>query len=82
MAVGDRRIGPVSARRMGFRLQATKLYSRTQRSSSGMQLAGDTPGDCGNMHAPMKLRGNKAQTRWISSLQADAHASLVPASPK
>ena len=47
-----------------------------------MQLRGDTPALCGSMQTPMKLRGNKVQTRWISSLQAVAQASLVDASPR
>src|SRR5207244_13130030 len=65
----------------GFRLMPTKPYSFTHFSSSGMQLRGSTPGDCGSIAAPMKLSGNSCDTRWHSSLQIAAQVTLVLKSP-
>src|SRR5690606_19905007 len=53
----------------GFRLIPTAPYSLTHFSSSGTQVAGSTPGDCGSMAAMTKLSGNSVATRWHSSLQ-------------
>jgi hypothetical protein len=55
--------------------------SFTQRSSSSMQLAGDTPGVCGSWHTPTKFSGNSSQTRKIRSLQCWVQCRLVVASP-
>jgi hypothetical protein len=38
----------------GFRLMATLPYCSTHFTSSGMQVAGSTPGLCGSMAAGMK----------------------------
>ena len=56
----------------GFKLMPTAPYSLTLRSSSGMQVAGSTPGDWGSMATGTKLSGNSLDTRKHSSLQIAA----------
>ncbi len=56
----------------GLRLMPTAPYSLTHFSSSGMQVAGSTPGLCGSMATGTKLSGNRVETRWHSSLQMAA----------
>ena len=82
VTVGQRRVLPMPARRIRVRLMPTNPYSLTQRSISGMQFFGETRALCGSIATPMKFFGNSEQTRWISSLQALAQASLVAASPR
>src|SRR5512134_1731549 len=65
----------------GLRLQPMKPSSFTQRSSSGMQFAGGTPGDCGSWQTGAKFDGYRLQTRWISSLHSRDQAWLTAASP-
>ena len=59
----------------------TKPYSLTHFSSSGMQVFGSTPGDCGSIAAPMKLSGNSFATRAHSSLQIAAQVDDTWKSP-
>src|SRR5271170_4162196 len=65
----------------GLRLMATKPYSLTHLSSSGMQVFGSTPGLCGSIAAPMKLSGNSFETRQQSSLQIEAQVEETAKSP-
>ncbi|MNY32215.1 hypothetical protein D3C86_1664170 [compost metagenome] len=58
----------------GLRLQPTKPSSLTQRSSSWIECAMGTPGDCGNWQTPKKCCGNIAMTRAIRSLDARVQA--------
>jgi hypothetical protein len=53
----------------------------TQRFSSGRQVFGSTPGDCGSMPQPAKWAGKSRDTRWISSLQMADHVELVSNPP-
>jgi hypothetical protein len=46
-----------------------------------MQFAGETPGDWGSWHTPMKLSGKSVQTRWMTSLVVVVHWMLVCSSP-
>src|SRR5215471_8226238 len=66
----------------GFRLQATNPSSSTARRSSGIQLDGGTPGDCGSWQTPTKFQGNNPHTRWIRSLETSAQTRLVFSFPK
>src|SRR5688572_11542999 len=65
----------------GFRLTATNPYSLTHRFSSGRQVFGSTPGDCGNIPQPAKDPGKSFDTRWINSLQMADHVELVSNPP-
>src|SRR5450830_181269 len=65
----------------GFRLMPTLPYCSTHLTSSGMQVAGSTPGDCGSMAAGMKWSGNSSLTRKHSSLQMAAQVDEVSKSP-
>ena len=51
------------------------------RSSSGMQLAGGTPGDCGSCQTGAKFSGKSVQTRWMRSLHTRDQATLVASFP-
>ncbi len=60
---------------------ATLPYCSTHFTSSGMQVFGSTPGDCGNMAAGMKWSGNSSATRKHSSLQMAAQVDDTLKSP-
>src|SRR6185437_16420104 len=65
----------------GFRLMPTAPYCSTHFSSSGMQVAGSTPGDCGSMAAIANESGKSCATRWHSSLQIAAQVLETSKSP-
>jgi hypothetical protein len=65
----------------GLRLIATLPYCVTHFSSSGMQVFGSTPGDCGSIAAGMKLSGKSSPTRKQSSLQMAAQVDETSKSP-
>src|SRR6476646_3809732 len=65
----------------GFRLMPTLPYSRTHFSSSGMQVAGSTPGDCGSIATGTKWSGKSCDTRKHSSLQMAAQVAETLKSP-
>jgi hypothetical protein len=64
----------------GFRLQPTKPNSFTHRSSSAMELATGTPGDCGSWQTPAKVSGNSPHA-LIRSLQRRVQAWLTASLP-
>src|SRR3569623_1393572 len=61
----------------GFRLIATQPYCSTHFTSSGMQVAGATPGLCGSMAAGTKWSGNRRLTRKHSSLHTAAQVDAL-----
>ena len=65
----------------GFRLMPTLPYCSTHFTSSGMQVAGSTPGLCGSIAAGMKWSGKSWLTRKQSSLQIAAQVLLTWKSP-
>src|SRR5215213_8080457 len=65
----------------GFRLIPIKPYSLMHFSISGMHVLGSTPGDCGNIAAPIKLSGKSWLTRAQSSLQIADHVEDTLKSP-
>ncbi len=58
-----------------------KPSSLTQRSSSPIEWAMSTPGDCGSWHTPTKVSGNRSTTRLIRSLQRRVQALDTASSP-
>src|SRR5438105_7734669 len=65
----------------GFSLMPTLPYSLTHFSSSGMQVRGSTPGDCGSIATGTKWSGNSLLTRKHSSLQIAAQVDDTFKSP-
>src|SRR6478735_12808521 len=65
----------------GLRLIPTLPYSFTHFSSSGMQVFGSTPGDCGSIATGTKWSGNNLLTRKHSSLQIAAQVDDTLKSP-
>ena len=59
----------------------TLPYSLTHFSSSGMQVFGSTPGDCGSIATGTKWSGNSWLTRKHSSLQIAAQVDDTLKSP-
>jgi len=71
----------VAAEGSGFRLMPTLPYCSMHFTSSGMQVAGSTPGLCGSIAAGMKWSGKSCETRQHSSLQIAAQVELTSKSP-
>ena len=65
----------------GLRLHPMKPSSATQRSSSAIECAIETSGDCGNWQTPTKVSGKRSTTRLIRSLQRRVQAWLTASSP-
>ena len=80
VAVGQRRSRPVAARRIGVEVEATAPYSSTHLASSGMQVAGATPGSAATRRR-QKWSGNRRLTREHSSLQIAAQVVDTSKSP-
>ena len=72
----------MAARRIRVQVDADKAVLVDAAVDLGEAVRRRDAALCGSIATPMKFFGNSEQTRWISSLQALAQASLVAASPR